>query len=143
MSQQRSAGGFSLIELMTVVAVVAILAAIAYPSYEDSLVKSRRKTATACLSEASQYMERYYTTNMRYTTDADCKVAPALPGMQCQTDLGEHYNFALSGVTCAAFTVEADPKGRQKTKDTACGKLTLDQTGLKGENGSADAASCW
>lgn len=143
MTQQRSAGGFSLIELMTVVAVVAILAAIAYPSYEDSMVKSRRKAATACLSEASQFMERHYTTNMRYSADAACKDAPALPGMQCQDDLEEHYEIKLSGVSCTAFTVEANPRNRQKTKDTACGKLTLDQTGLKGENGSADAASCW
>lgn len=52
------ARGFTLIELMIVVAIVAILAAVAYPSYRDSISKSRRAEARAQLMDAVQYMQR-------------------------------------------------------------------------------------
>ncbi len=61
-----SARGFTLIELMIVVAVIAILAAIAYPSYQDSVRKSRRADAKAALLDLAQFMERNYTTANRY-----------------------------------------------------------------------------
>lgn len=69
--------GFTLIELMIVVAVIAIIAAIAYPSYMDYVRQSRRADATVALLELAQYMERYYTNNGRYT-DGDGNY-PALP----------------------------------------------------------------
>jgi len=61
--------GFTLIELMMVVAVIAILAAIAYPSYIDSVRKSRRSLAKSALMEAAQKQEAYYARNATYTTD--------------------------------------------------------------------------
>ena len=60
----QRARGFTLIELMVVVAIIAILAAIAYPSYTNHVVKTRRAAATACVMEAAHFMERYYTTNL-------------------------------------------------------------------------------
>ena len=58
--------GFTLIELMVVVAIVAILAAIAYPSYRSQIEKTRRADAKAVLMQAAQYMERLYTENGCY-----------------------------------------------------------------------------
>ena len=58
--------GFTLIELMVVVAIVAILATIAVASYEYAVTKSRRSAAANCLQERAQFMERYYTTNLTY-----------------------------------------------------------------------------
>jgi prepilin-type N-terminal cleavage/methylation domain-containing protein len=52
--------GFTLIELMIAVVVIAILAAIAYPSYQDSVRKSRRADAKSALMEHAQFMERTY-----------------------------------------------------------------------------------
>ncbi|MDW7601742.1 prepilin-type N-terminal cleavage/methylation domain-containing protein, partial [Stenotrophomonas maltophilia] len=57
----RLARGFTLIELMIVVAVVAILAAIAYPSYSEHVRKSRRAQAKADLVEYAQLAERFHT----------------------------------------------------------------------------------
>src|SRR3546814_19429854 len=57
--------GFTLIELMIVVAIVAILAAIAYPSYINHITKTRRAAGAGCALEAAKFMERFYTTNLR------------------------------------------------------------------------------
>src|SRR5690554_7773304 len=59
--------GFTLLELMIVVAVVGILAAIAYPSYMDSVRKSNRADAKAALNDAAQQMQRCYTLNSSYS----------------------------------------------------------------------------
>ena len=53
--------GFTLIEMMVVVAIIAILAAVAYPSYRDSVARGRRSDAKAVLTEAAQWVEREYT----------------------------------------------------------------------------------
>ena len=64
--KHRKSAGMSLIELLTVVSIVAILAAIAIPSYTTYVTKTNRAAARACMSEAAQYMERFYTTKMTY-----------------------------------------------------------------------------
>ncbi len=62
--------GFTLIELMIVVAIVGILAAIALPSYLNSVIKSRRIDAQREMVSYSQALERYFTVNGRYVTVA-------------------------------------------------------------------------
>jgi type IV pilus assembly protein PilE len=61
--------GFTLIELMIVVAVVGIIAAIAYPSYMDSVRKARRTDAKSALTEAAQKLEILYARNASYSAD--------------------------------------------------------------------------
>lgn len=69
MKKKSYSKGFTLIELMIVVAVIAILAAIAYPNYIDSVRKARRADAQQGLMEAAQKLETYYARNAIYTTD--------------------------------------------------------------------------
>lgn len=129
--------GFSLIELMIVVAVIGILSAIAYPAYTDYVVKTRRATAASCLMELAQFMERYNTTNMSYA-------AATLPGTSCQTDLASFYTFAFKGaVTAGAFVIEATPQGVQATRDTKCGTLGINEKGEKTKSGTSTVAACW
>ena len=59
--------GFTLIELMIVVAIVGILSAVAYPSYQSHVLKSQRQVAQAALVSLSSTMERYYSENNKYT----------------------------------------------------------------------------
>ena len=130
--------GFTLIEVMIAVAIVGILAAIAYPSYQEHVLRSNRTAATACLSELSQFMERTYTQNMRYNP-ADF----VLPNLQCRADLADRYTFALAAVAERTYRLSAAATSRQ---NDGCGTLLLTHTGQKGANGgftAADVDRCW
>ncbi len=123
--------GFTLIEVMITVAIVGLLAAIAYPSYQSHVIKTRRAQAKACLMELAQWMERYYTTHMSYA-------GATLPTTQCQSDLTGYYTFALDTTpTATAFTLAAEAQGVQAAKDASCTSLKLTYTGEKSPEG------CW
>lgn len=143
MNRNSSAKGFSLIELMIVVAIVSIIASVAYPSYQESIAKSRRADAQANLLELAQFMERFYTTNNTYqniTTTPPS--APVLPFDESPKDgTNKHYDLALSAITATSFTLTATPKNSMN--GDKCGNLTLTHTGVKGKSGSADLDECW
>lgn len=135
----RVAAGFTLIELMVVVAIVAILVAIAYPAYNDSVRKSRRGQAKADLVELAQRAERWHTVNNTYvgfwtTIDSADRVSPRTGGTAA-------YNLTETEAA-NTFTLTATPQGGQ-TADTRCGTLTLNQAGLKTESGTGALADCW
>lgn len=128
--------GFNLLELMITVAIVAILASIAYASYQDQIVKSRRAAGAACLQERAQFMERFYTTNLTYANAAIS---------QCDNEVSPHYQVGVAvGNGGRTFVLSAVPQAMQATRDTLCGTLTLNERGARGEGGSAASADeCW
>jgi type IV pilus assembly protein PilE len=132
--------GFTLIELMIVVAIIAILAAIAYPTYTNYITKTKRAAAEGCLAEHANYMERYYTTNLTYK-------AAALPGLDCasaqRTGADYSYKLPAASLDAATYTLTATPINAQLTRDTKCGTLSLDQTGTRGVTGTGGVAACW
>ena len=142
MTAKQHSRGFTLIELMIVVAIIAILAAIAYPSYQNHVIKTRRGAAAACALEAAQFMERFYTTNLRYDQNRG-GVAVALPDLACETEIGDFYDIALKAVDKRSYVIEAAPKGAQATKDTKCGTLSINQVGAKTVSGTGNVADCW
>ena len=73
MTRCRKQTGFTLIELMVVIAIVGILAAVAYPAYLESVNKSRRADAKATMATMAQQLERCFTQYNRYK-DKDCSV---------------------------------------------------------------------
>lgn len=151
-SHTRQAFGFTLIEVMIVVAIVAILAAIALPSYQESVRKSKRAEARAGLLEASQWMQRFYSQNDRFdqANDAD-GTAVALPAPLATVPKGAtggsvYYTIQFEDGTlnARAFTLEAVPSGSMA--NDRCGTLRLSSVGRRTVDGAADgttAADCW
>lgn len=141
--------GFTLIELVIAVLIVGIVTAIAYPSYVASVTKSNRRAAQSCLSNYAQYMERFYTANMRYDVDAG-GTDNTLPTVDCASaqNTGEHYVYSIASVSRSAYTLAATPKsgGVQAERDTDCATLTLNQAGTRGAAGATSdsvVAKCW
>src|SRR5690606_19814208 len=127
--------GFSLIELMIVVAIIGIIAAFAYPSYQDHVRKTRRSVAQADLMELAQWMERRYTASYTYLDGAN---APTLPFTVSPRTGTAFYNIRFYGsITANTYQLQAVPSGDQ-TNDS-CGTFTLNQAGARGATGTG----CW
>jgi type IV pilus assembly protein PilE len=138
----RSMGGFTLMELMITVAVVAILAIIAYPTYMDTVRKSRRSDAKTALSDAASRLEQYYMDNKTYTQTVTALGYSASPAPSPEG----YYNVSVVDPTAGCpiatcYALKADPQGAQAS-DTRCATLTLNSPGVKGATGP-DGANCW
>lgn len=138
--------GFTLIELMIVVAIVAILASIMLPAYQDQVRKSRRADAKAALTELSGFMERFYAANNGYCVDADnndaCDSATALPFTQSPKEGRKYYDLTVTTADPDEYTLTATAiAGTGQENDVAagvsCTPLTLTHLGVKTPTG------CW
>lgn len=115
--------GFSLIELMVTVAILAILAAIAYPSYRDQILKSRRGDAQTALLEIAQRQERFYAQNATYTVD----MTDLGYGAAGWNDTGDYYEVRILAAadacpvaTCYGVAAQARA-GTDQANDTIQG----------------------
>lgn len=137
---RSKATGFTLIELMIVVAIIGIIAAIAYPSYRDNVMATHRSNAQADLMKLAQWMERKYV-QQDYSYE-DGGSAPTLPQTRSPADGAKMYDLSLSAVDKNSFTLQAAPAGGQT--DDRCGTLTLDQAGNKtATKGGSAVNDCW
>lgn len=137
----KAHNGFTLIEVMIVVAIVGILAAIAYPSYQEQVRKSRRADCAGELTLLANAMERFFTLNGTYV-GASVTGANAIFPAQCPIDGGTPaYDFGITAQTATTFTVQAQPTGPQ-TGDK-CGTLTLTSVGQQGVSTGLALTECW
>lgn len=142
---KRQHKGFTLVEIMIVVVIIGILAAIAIPSYNEFVGKSRRTMAKSALQDLSQFMERYYTQNGRYTQDAGGTVLVVLTA-NINAEAGQFYDFSFvaANTNAQAFQLQAVPKNSQS--GDKCGTFLLSNTGVKslsGNSGGMTQATCW
>ena len=132
--------GFTLIELMITVAIVGILASIAYPSYQDSVMKSRRADATGALLGFANAMERRFTETNSYCNAGGVDGAdtcgdgtndtgsPSIYATTSPVDGGTpYYNLTINAVSPSTYTLRATPTGAQ----AGDGVLQITQTGAR------------
>jgi type IV pilus assembly protein PilE len=141
----RHQGGFTLIELMIVVAIIGILAAIALPQYTDYVTRARRTDGQSTLLQVAQELERCYTQFSAYNNNS-CSVVTA--GAVSKASDGDYYLVTASGDTLlqSTFTLSAAPQDTQKTNDEAnCKTLTLTHLGEQGATDENDGPTdkCW
>jgi type IV pilus assembly protein PilE len=131
----QSVRGFTLIEVMIVVAIIGILVAVALPSYTSYIQKSRRAEAMAALSQAQTTMERCYAANFSY-------VMPPCTSPPTPTANGYYAIAAVS--TATTYTLTATAASAQ-VADTKCRTMTVDQANqqLALDNANVAQPSCW
>ncbi len=117
------AKGFTLLELMIVVAIVAILGSIALPAYQDSLRKGRRADAMTSLLQIQMQQEKWRANNPTYNS--------ALSGLGWSgTDsLEGYYTVAISASSAITFTATATPKSGGPQSGDSCGTFTITSNG--------------
>ncbi len=137
---QSKQSGFTLIEMVIVVAIIGIMAAIAYPSYVEYVKRGYRTEGMAMLNDAAARQERYFAQNNSYVTDqnniGNLKM-PRTVGTVVSSETGK-YTLSVAG-NGGGYTLTAT----QAFGDADCGNLTLNAQGTKGRSGTKALDKCW
>ena len=136
--------GFTLVELMIVVVIVAILSVVAFPSYVESMRKSRRADAKTALLDLAARQERYFTTHNAYTDRPDHLGygAGAFP-LEVRSGSAAYYRLQVEVASgSSGWTATAEPTGAQSAD--GCGSYTIDHLGIQGVTGGRlPVEACW
>jgi len=125
--------GFTLIEIMIVIAIIGIVITIAAPSYTEYLKKGRRAEVVSLLSEQAQSLERFYTKNNVYT---------GITGLST----GNDFYTITPTITDQTFVLTATRKTGTSMATDKCGDFTLTNTGVRSMNNATTGLTtkdCW
>ena len=136
----RGQAGFTLIELMIVVAIIGIIAAIAYPAYSQYVVRANRSAAQSFILGVANKQEQYMLDARAYANDLNTLGIFTTPA-----EVSAKYAIAIANVGNAppTYSIVATPTGTQADKDGLCGTLTITQAGEKQRSGTGTVADCW
>jgi type IV pilus assembly protein PilE len=141
----RRPHGFSLIELMIVVAIVAVLTTMAMVSYSKYMQSSRRSDAYAALSQAQGMMERCYAMTFSYKN-----VSSGLNGCTNIPATSQEGYYSITGpasATTSTYTLTATPvAGSAQAADTTCASISIDYANNKtaqNSSGANESTTCW
>ncbi len=126
--------GFSLVELLIVLACIAVLVGWAWPNYQQLLQRSQRAQARTALLQAAHWLERAASANGNYPAPSD------VPASVLQAE-GLRYQLSITS-SAQSFTLTATPIGPQVSD--ACGSFTLTHTGVRSVlKATLSPAQCW
>jgi len=140
--------GVTLIELLIVVAIVGILAMVAYPTYQDSVRKTRRADALTALMSIQLAQENFrgncpfYAQNIGSTNT--CGVSAALSTVSASSTSRDGYyqlSVLANSASGNAYTIVATPQGAQ-VSDSACSPMTL-AISSSNSTGLRSPVDCW
>lgn len=121
--------GFTLIELMITVAIVAILASVAYPSYQQYIIRGKRAAAQAEMMDIANRQQQFLLSDRSYASKTTLEAS----GYNLPSEVSRNYSYDISVPSGAVptFTITFTPKGAQASD----GALTLDSRGAKARGG--------
>ena len=133
--------GFTLIEVMIVVAVLGVIIAIGYPSYTEPVRKSRRAEGMGELLELADKMERFYADRGTY---AGASLGTGAGNIHTATTADGYYTLNIDSQTAVAFQVRATPTSKGNQNKDKCNIFILDSLGNKTLSGnSTPLEQCW
>jgi type IV pilus assembly protein PilE len=137
MMKSNNLNGFTLLEMLIVVAIAGILASVAYPQYTEYVKRAARSDAMVLLLDAANKQEQYYADNRSYTNDLSLINVPT-------TSENGYFTISVDVPDAGtSFTITATAAAGAVAGDTACTTFTITDTGIKGSTGTSDTDDCW
>jgi type IV pilus assembly protein PilE len=136
--------GFTLIELMIVIAVIGILSAIAYPSYTEYVTRAKRADGKTGLLSLQLAQEKYRANCPQYADGIHATTTSCITGgthnLVANTSSPDgNYALAITAADATTYTITATPS----FTDAKCGTFGINQSGSKTVSGSDSVANCW